>query len=647
MPLVKVDIPAGIYNHGNELDSKGRWLDASLVRWNNNSAQPVGGWVYFADVEQLVDTSTGDFTDATDWTLDQANGTITQNTTDGTLTFNMNSGSGRQGGADITLYSILEANTDYVVEITFDSLVGSGVQPRLNGVLGDTVTTSDVDGVTRVSSVISVTTPLNSKNSGINFNGGAEGVISKFRVYKDDRKYRASHSWVNNSNNPYFAAAAYNRVALINGNAVSYDITPSPTPSGTAEASQNTAYGGGTYGSDNYGVEREEDFSVAEATIWTLANWGEDLIGVSNSDGHIYELDMSAWALAPTTTKMTKVSANALVVDIADGTTANPSEVPTSNYGLVVTAERFVFALRAGGNPRKVQWCDRENLYEWQPSVINEAGDIELQTSGSLVAGVAVRGRTLLLTTTDCWTATYQGPPTVFGFQKIGDSCGLAGKNLIASVGPSAFWMGKNNFFFYDGTQAKVLPCEVHDKVFTELNRSKISHGWCVANQKFNEVWWFYAATGATECNRYVAYDYRENHWLIGDLDRTTGVDSGGFQDPWWVYESAAFRHETGYGYEGQSAFLESGPIDFADGNNVARVTEVIPEEDTQGDVSLKFKTKFYPNDTETTHGPFNPANPMSVRFTGRQMKLRIDGGEGNNWRFGDLRLRAYEGGRR
>jgi len=644
MPLVKVDIPAGIYNHGNELDSKGRWLDSSLVRWTNNSAQPVGGWVYFADVEQLI--TNGDFTDATGWsvTLASGTGTISQNTTDGEITFDIN-GTGevfRDASAS------LEAGTTYFVEITIESLVSGTILPKLDGVSGTAITTADVDGITKITQEITTGNPLTSaSNSGFSVYTDAEGVISKFRVYKKDRKYRASHTWVNNSNNPYFASASYNRIAIIDGNGSSYDITPSPVPSGTAEASQNTGYGGSTYGSGNYGVEREEDFTIAEATVWTLANWGEDLLAVSNSDGHIYELDMSAWSLAPTTTPMTKVSANALVVDIADGTTANPTEVPTSNYGLVVTAERFVFALRAGGNPRKVQWCDRENLYEWQPSVINEAGDIELQTSGSLVAGVSVRGRTLLLTTTDCWTATYQGPPTVFGFQKIGDSCGLVGKNMLASVGPSAFWMGKNNFFFYDGTQARVLPCEVHDKVFTEINRSKVSHGWCVANQKFNEVWWFYPANGADECNKYVAYDYRENHWLIGDLTRSTGVDSGPFQEPWWVANSAAYRHETGFGHESASVFLESGPIDFADGDTVARVTEVIPEEDTQGEVSLKFKTKFYPNDTETTHGPYNPANPMSVRFTGRQVKLRIDGGEGNNWRFGDLRMRASGGGRR
>ncbi len=635
MPLVKLDIPAGIYNHGNELDSKGRWLDSSLVRWTNNAAQPVGGWTHFADLENLV--TNGDFKSSTGWTVSTTNGTLTQSTSDGTITANIGGTAGTQyGQVSRNEFSALEASTDYFVEITFDSLTGGSVTPRLNGVVGTAIAASAVDGVTRITQTINTGTLVNAANTGINFLGGAVGVISNFRVYKADRLYRTSHSWTNNSNSPHFVAASYNRIVIVNGNGSAYDITPSGGVTGTPNASQNTAYGGGNYGAGDYGVESEADYSISEATLWSLDNWGQDLVAVSQTDGFLWELDMAAWALAQTTEKLTKVSADS---------TAN--QVPNDNYGLVVTAERFVFALGAGGNPRKVQWCDRENLYQWQPQVTNEAGDIELQTAGTLVAGVRVRGRTLLLTSVDCWTATYQGPPTVFGFQKIGDSCGLVSKNMISSVGPSAFWMGKNNFFVYDGSQAQVLPCEVHDKVFTELNHDKVSHGWCVANQKYNEVWWFYPANGSTECNRYVAYDYRENHWLIGALDRSTGVDSGSFSEPWWVGNSAVYRHEVGYGYESDSVFLESGPINFSDGDKVARVSEVITEEDTQNDVSLSFKTKLYPNGTETTHNVTTLGNPTNVRFTGRQLKMRIEGGTGKNWRLGDVRLRVTSGGAR
>ena len=83
---------------------------------------------------------------------------------------------------------------------------------------GTAIAASAVDGVTRITQTINTGTLVNSANTGINFLGGAVGVISHFRVYKADRKYRAAVAWVNNSNNPYFAAAAYNKIAVVNGN---------------------------------------------------------------------------------------------------------------------------------------------------------------------------------------------------------------------------------------------------------------------------------------------------------------------------------------------------------------------------------------------------------------------------------------------
>ena len=86
---------------------------------------------------------------------------------------------------------------------------------------------------------------------------------------------------------------------------------------------------------------------------------------------------------------------------------------PTANESLVVTAERFLFALGAGGNPRKVQWSDRENNNLWTPAVTNEAGDLELNTSGSIMKGLRVRGQTLILTTRDFGWALILSTPTM------------------------------------------------------------------------------------------------------------------------------------------------------------------------------------------------------------------------------------------
>ena len=44
MALIDLNIPAGVYRNGTDLQSMGRWRDASLVRWNDGVMRPVGGW---------------------------------------------------------------------------------------------------------------------------------------------------------------------------------------------------------------------------------------------------------------------------------------------------------------------------------------------------------------------------------------------------------------------------------------------------------------------------------------------------------------------------------------------------------------------------------------------------------------------------
>ena len=76
-------------------------------------------------------------------------------------------------------------------------------------------------------------------------------------------------------------------------------------------------------------------------------------------------------------------------------------------------------------------------------------------------------------------------------------------------------------------------------------------------------------------------------------------------------------------------------------------VTEMIPDEKTQGDVTVTFKTRFYPNGTERSYGAFSMSNPTSLRFTGRQVKLRIDAANLGDWRVGINRLNVTAGGAR
>ena len=82
-------------------------------------------------------------------------------------------------------------------------------------------------------------------------------------------------------------------------------------------------------------------------------------------------------------------------------------------------------------------------------------------------------------------------------------------------------------------------------------------------------------------------------------------------------------------------------------GDEIMMVKELIPDEKTQGDVTTTFKTRFYPNDTERSYGPYSMAAPTSVRFSGRQVTMRVVGARLADWRWGIPRVDVEAGGRR
>ena len=497
MTLIPLDIPAGFYRNGTDLEQAGRWRDGSLVRWRDNSLRPIGGW--------------------------------------------------------------RERKTSFA------------------------------------------TNPV-----------------------------RGMHTWEFLNGNAYLAGGSHSELKVMTGSGTLSDITPTDLATGREDAAVNTGFGGGAYGNGYYGqaIQQSDDSVVQEATTWSLDNFGEDLVACHYDDGRILIWDSSA----------TPATASAL------------TNAPTSNLGIVVTEERFIFALGAGGNSRKVQWCDREANTTWTAAATNEAGDIELQTSGQIMQGIRTRGQTLILTDTDAHTARYLGPPYVYGFERVGTSCGAISRKAASDVDAGVFWMGQGAFFRFDGNSVGELKCDVHDYVFGDFNTAQQSKCWSFANAAFGEVWWFYCSSDSTEIDRYVAYDYLEGHWLIGELSRTSGVARGVFRYPFLAGHNAdsdIYDHEVGYNFDSATTYAETGPISIGVGDQIAKVTKLIPDEITQGDVDVTFKTRFYPNATETNHGPFTPANPTSVRFSGRQLRMRVEGQSATQWKVGNMRIDASTGGRR
>jgi hypothetical protein len=447
---------------------------------------------------------------------------------------------------------------------------------------------------------------------------------------------RSMLAWLDNSYNSRIVLGSANILYSVTHAGEQYDITPPILSLARIDADTNQAYGGWLYGYGYYGTRRPDVGQILEATTWSLDTWGEYLVACASTDGTIFE-----WQL---------------------DTGIDPSPIPnapTNAKGIIVTEERFIFALGAddtsiSGNPRKIMWCDREDNTVWTPSATNEAGDIELQTGGRIMCALRVRGRTLILTDEDAHLATYQGPPYVYGFERAGTSCGCIGRKAATQVREGAFWMGHGAFFTFDGSSTVKIPCSVTDHVFQNMNYNQISKVYCVHNAAQAEVWWFYPSQSSLENDSYVIYDYVDNYWNVGKIRRTCGIDAGVYDYPVWADEKGnLYQHEVGFFYEDASneysyeQFVESSSITLGNGDQVMKVTQLVPDEKTQGEVTAKFKTRFHPNDTERTYGSYAMGNPTSVRFTGRQIRMRIESDSNEDWRVGIMRVDAEPGGNR
>lgn len=440
---------------------------------------------------------------------------------------------------------------------------------------------------------------------------------------------RDLYAWRDNVANQRLAIGSNEGLFVATGGTTVVDVTPTGFVAGRVDAVLGLGYGFGPYGAVSYGTVRPDPGGAFfDAAGWQLDNWGENLIAMAPHDGRIVE-----WALDPNTSA--QVITNA----------------PVDNLGVFVTPERHLVALGAGGDSRRVAWSSREDNTLWTPAQTNTAGGFNLQTNGSIQAAINVRGQTLILTTEDVHVMNFVGSPFVYGRERVSNAGGTGSPRSLIGFRGGAAWFAEDGFYLFDGSVRK-LPSEVEDFVLSDLNELQFSKVVGGDNKEFSELWWFYPQSGFSEPNRYVVWNYRDNHWTIGSLERTAFQTPGVFDKPILAAtDGFVYDHEVEFTANGATIgsqrFAESGAIDLGNGDRVMLATKLIPDEKTQGETQAVFKTRFVPNGPEETHGPFTLTDYTDVRFTGRQAALRIEGVADTNWRVGIPRLEAKEGGLR
>jgi hypothetical protein len=452
---------------------------------------------------------------------------------------------------------------------------------------------------------------------------------------------RAIATWIDNAALRWIAVGTAAHLYVYNHAGDRFDITPGGLTAGQVDATVGGGYGNQGFGKATYGTPRTDTTDVLDCTVWSLDTFGENLVGCNADDGTIYQ-----WAL--------NTSAAAAALPSTTGT------APVNNRAVMVSGEGFIFALGAGGNPRLVQWPDQRTAGDWAVTETTQAGFYQLQTPGRIMAGKRIRGGSLIFTDQDVHLATYLGAPLVYGFEQVGTGCGLVAQGAAVVAENRVAWMARDGFWTYDGT-VQPLESDVGDYVFRGLNANQRSKVTALHNPSFGEITWFYPQ--GLENDSYVTWNYRENHWNVGALARTCGIEAGAFLSPLMVDPGGVlWEHESGFSnYGGAVPFAETGPLELsptggfspnalyatANGASVMHVLSLIPDSLTLGDVSVTLFGRFYPDEPDTAWGPYAAADPTDLRACARQFRLRYTAATPNDWRVGIPRLDMRPGGAR
>lgn len=382
-------------------------------------------------------------------------------------------------------------------------------------------------------------------------------------------------------------------------------------------------WGAGLWGASTWGTARSASNIVLPLRTWSLEPWGEDLL-CCPIGGNIYLWDA------------TNPLDRAAIVAAA----------PTQNLGISVSPEdRHLIAWGADGDLVNIKWCNQDDFTDWTPGPASTAGERRLLYGSKITAWQRTRSEFLIWTDKGLTTLQYVGAGDFsFALRRIGDSPSPVGVNASVDNKGAVYWMSVGNFYVYNG-RVQEIPCTLERDLFEDFNDVQVCKVFTGINVKFREVWWFYPTeSGSGENDRYVVYNYGENLWYDGTIERTTWLDKNIFSNPIATDASGViYDHEFGANDDGAAldSFIKTGDVDVGDGEELMFFDRLIPDLILSGTGSFTVTSRKYPNGStkSKTRTVTSSTEQVRPRLRGRQMSIQFGTNEIDAfWRMGKIR---------
>lgn len=616
MPLLKLQFQPGINREGTEYSADAGWYNSDKIRFRKGRPEKIGGWEKYS-----VSSFLGVCRSLEDWVVADGVAYIGLGTT---LKFYINEGS--------SYYDVTPVRATTTDGVTFAATNGSS-----------TITVTDDDHGAAV-------------NDFVTFSGSASlgGLI---------------------------IAAVLNQEYQIAGITSTdvYTITAKDTDGDTVTANGSDSGDGGS------GVDGAYQISVGLDTYvqgvgWGASTWGSSTFGSSSALSASSQLRLYSQDVFGDDLIFNVRSGGVYYWDESSGTSARgvalsavsgASDAPTIALQVMMSdVDKHVicFGVNPLGSssidPLHIRWSDSESAVDWTPTAINSAGGVTLSTGSIIIGALKTRQEMLIWTDAGMHSMRFIGSPFIFQFSVVNEGISMVSPKAAVNAGGAVYFMDRGGFYAYTGS-IQPIPCSVLDYVFSNLNIGQAFKVFATTNVDHNEVTWFYpVGSDNTEITNYVTYNYAEQLWSVGTMDRGAWIEANSKNYP--IASSVVTGSDTNYlyiqeqGYDADgsamTAFIESGDIEMGDGERYMLLSRMIPDFIFSGDtgsasMDVVVKGKDFPLEDLTTLSTSTVTSSTKqsfLRARTRSSAFRIESsGSGFGWRLGDLRVDMRPDGRR
>lgn len=290
---------------------------------------------------------------------------------------------------------------------------------------------------------------------------------------------------------------------------------------GACDQSEGLGYGGGLYGAGLYGVPKEFDAAVQFPRIWSFDRWGDNVVLTPGDQQGVY-----IWANSPSVAPVLQTNA------------------PLANW--VYESNGVVVVLGPNGNNGTFSNSNFNNANDWTDTQTNVVSTNLVPGASKFISQAVSRDVDILFTEDKVYEVRYQGLPRIWYLRELFATDGIIGPKARVNIEDAVFWMGWGDFYVFDGTSVNILPNNtVKRYVYDNLNEAQNYKTFASAQPEFNEVWWYYPAGNDIEPNNYIIYNYKEQHWTIGRLERTAAAEPASGSTPVLLAQSHIVSSET------------------------------------------------------------------------------------------------------